>query len=357
MSFSLRADKFPNQIRYSVLSSSLANSNQINAAKLTFEAASTQGVDKQTLGQILVLEKDEKSSILGRYFTTLVTQRMDKFNAYQLKSNDLGQTTIADRLPALGAIPDENFVAHEQVDRYASVRVLLQTRLISQLIARSWLPDSNEETLAIRYLFLTVGQEADTYIGPDINDHPELTLSDCVENLIKIREREIIALHRKCQKGESDKIFNGNNILVPGFMNWSSLRLSLLMAGQAYLKENDTYIPLSESIFGAYEIAQLYSFKVSWSTFVGTIDEFASPYTSQYQYPPAQEITVPYPPRPDLKGGFNLSEQQLEEWASAKLGKPGTDESPWPFYPGPSDDDDTVKFHVPPFPYLPLSSC
>jgi len=374
MPCSFRADMFPNQVQFSHLPKTLAHPDLINA--LRHGGTTTKNTD-ETLCQILIVEKNEMSSP-GNYKTTLVTHKKKKFKKYKLhKLHPDSEESVADRLPADGAKPDPDFfktkteddISEDDISKYTSVRILLQTRLISQLIAQSWLPDKGKNE-AIKYLFLTGCQPPDSYHGPDEADNPIFDHVDDFDrhaadkwsdNLCKAMHK-LIKSYASGNKSSQDKLKNQDessqdelkNILVPGFQNWWSLRLSLLLAGQAYLKEEETYIPLSDSIFGAYEIAQLYSFNVSWSTFVGVIEELPKLGTPQYQYPPAQQITIPYPPRPTLNE-YTLSEGEICRWAEAKLGKPGIHEDDLQFY-SPEQNDKTVKYHVPPFPYLPLSS-
>lgn len=311
------------------------------------DSQTTKGSDNETVCQILIVEKNAQKLFPNNYTTTLLTHKKETFEAYPLKSGLGEYKTVADRLPAVGAKPRLDFVTPEEdISKYTSIRMLLQGRLISQLIAKSWLPDKNEESQAIKYLFLTVGQEPDRYDGPDEDDDQKLARDKYFENLCRARD-EVINLYGTKSPSQASKL---KGILVPGLRNWSGLRVALLLAGQAYLKEGETYSPLCDSIFGAYEIAQLYSFKVSWSSFVGTLEELTKVGASPYQYAPAHEITIPYPPRPPLDG-FTLSGEQIEQWATAKL-----DEEPWPFYPGVDDQQDTVKYHASPFPYMPLST-
>jgi hypothetical protein len=311
------------------------------------ESETAKGSDNETVCQILIVEKNEQKPFPSNYTTTLLTHKKERFKTYTLKSEQGEYQTVADRLPAVGAKPKLDFASPEEdISRYVTVRTLLQGRFISQLIAKSWLPDKNEISSAIRYLFLTVGQEPERYEGPDDDDDKKLDRDEYFDNLCKTRD-EIINLSSTKSPSQASKF---KRIIVPGLRNWSGLRLALLLAGQAYLKEDETYIPLCDSIFGAYEIAQLYSFKVSWSTFFGAVEELPKVGASPYQYAPAQEVTIPYPPRPPLDE-FTLSGKQIEQWATAKL-----DEEPWSFYPTPSDEQDTVKYHAPPFPYMPLTS-
>lgn len=349
MRCSFRADMFTNRVKVSHLPNTLAHPDLINALQ---DGGKTRNLSNETLCQILILEKNQ-NSFPGAYKTTLVTHKKAEFQNYKLKSSNGEPKSVADRLPAAGAKPDPAFITptDDKISQYTSVRILLQTRLISQLIAQSWLPDNGEENEAIKYLFLTVNQPPDSYNGPDNRDNQIFDGGQGFDNLCKARDELIKSYASGNQSSQAEL----KEILVPGLLNWWGLRLSLLLAGQAYLKEKETYIPLSDSIFGAYEIAQLYSFDVSWSTFIGVIEELPKLGTPQYQYPPAQKITIPYPPRPSLDG-FTLSKDEITQWATAKLGKPGTDEGPWTFYPGPNDEPNTVKYHVPPFPYLPLSS-
>ncbi|MEI2582033.1 hypothetical protein [Scytonema sp. PRP1] len=69
--------------------------------------------------------------------------------------------------------------------------------------------------------------------------------------------------------------------------------------------------------------------------------------------PPYTKVTLGYPPRPTL-GKYTVTEEQVENWALA-----GEYDKLLPFYPrldSPDWKNKQLKFVVPPYPYIPLSS-
>ena len=145
-----------------------------------------------------------------------------------------------------------------------------------------------------------------------------------------------------------------SSIILPDGLNWQYIRLSLLCAGQAYLKtdEND-YQRINEPIMSTYDICVNYAFTtVSWSEYIATSAELVQP--GHNQIPPYYKVTFPYPPRPNMDEYSLLSEEDIYTWANAQ-----EQDGELPFYPAKEKGNyvsDLVGNVLPPYPYIPPTS-
>ncbi|NER84558.1 MAG: hypothetical protein F6K42_34565 [Leptolyngbya sp. SIO1D8] len=258
--------------------------------------------------------------------TTLITKTKDEskssdfpviiYDAISQSWKNAG--TIGEKLPTAGAIPDQEFSnllgngnKNLGLAEYSTVRFLLQTRRVSQLVARTWLsPRQFDNEWERHNIELTRDLILSSNLEPDYYE-PQGVLDDI-----------------RSQSPKTDYI------IEPGMLNFDGIRLSLLLAGQAYrwvekgTYNNDIegYLQICDSILSTYEIVYEYAWRVSWDTFYASRVDVAQP--GLKPRPPYYEVTLAYPPKPDTSEGSPLTEEKIKRWgfASEKQGD-------FPFYP------------------------
>lgn len=251
--------------------------------------------------------------------------------------------------------------------QHSTVRFLLQCRKLSQLVTSAWLDDDQIpenksdkiQTLKKILASYNIIPKA-ALLNADGQEVPKLNLSGLPE------PSEI--------EGKISEI-NGENKYLSDYLiksthkSFSSISLSLLLCGQVcYSRKNDdNQWTMIEPIFSTYEMVQEYALDVSWDTFYATRSDIS--HAGGTPTPPYTHVTLGIPPKPNE---FSLGKKQIEEWVTAKdYDKKDYDEkdndeqdndeqdNQYPFYP-PKDSDDwktqQLKFVVPPFPYIPLST-
>ena len=274
-------------------------------------------------------------------------------------------------LPTKGAKVEEDFVK-PRTGR--SVRYLLTTRLLSQMIALTWLdgrediPGYTSEQIDLientwkfhnvlpDFYFLHSDPEDSTqYV---LKPFDEFTLGQlliesiedpsCMSNDIE---------DPSCMSNDEDYSSKppGVSHEAMAFIKTSTsrgffaLRIALLLAGQAYYADcSGKYKAICESIFSTTEIVEVFAFSdVPWDKFTGGTLEIAG------NIPPHTVVTLPYPPRPS---DYNLKEDHIRRWAVAPLDA----DSEFPFYPQNPSLDWTFsrpQFVTSPYPYIPVSTC
>ncbi|NEN92518.1 MAG: hypothetical protein F6K48_27895 [Okeania sp. SIO3H1] len=234
--------------------------------------------------------------------------------------------------------------------RYTTVRSLLQSRKLSQVITSTWLAQKDRKTELTKKIFDTCPTLPENVwiLGADKQCHD----SHIKESVDKIEE----------QKELSSFIIRRDST------SYQSICLALLLAGQAYYKNGDKYELICDSIVSTYEIIWEFGFGLSWDDFYGSRRDVAEPGLNPA--PPYNTITLPYPPKPDKD---SLEQKNIEEWARAKdlvdrgefdrawSGDPQYKNYKYPFYPlwNPSEQKwvgDELKFIAPAYPYIALTS-
>jgi hypothetical protein len=333
-------------------------SNYQSLLPSNFPTAQTLGdLDKRSstdkLFQLLIVEEMNKKSpnqSLG-ITTTLLTGTLEtlkkKTSLEPLKLPSRGVLLHDKFLPINNQDQQEDEREDNQAKRYG-VRMLLQARKLSQLITKSWLSENqgkdekdNKKFRIIRKLFLTANLQPEQYDGKDIDGNEIKGINDLQK------------LNPSVSDAKAD-------IILPSRLNWSHLRLSLLFAGQAYMKDDESgeLTPLCEPILSTYEIVNLYAFKLVWNDFAAYREELIQP--GILQVPPYNLVTVPYPPRPNTNEFTQLTDEMIQAWAYAEEGVPQGEQlesEKFPFYPLKGEPEDKVNYVVPPYPYLPLSCC
>lgn len=219
----------------------------------------------------------------------------------------------------------------------STVYFLLQTRKLSQMIAYTWLepekiPDEMKAKVnLVRKILRFPHQKVCTYW---LDQEGEERISE-------------IDLSRKLLVDSKTHTKKYSWLIQPDNINYDFIALALLLCGQAFYKdENGQFAHIWEPIGSIYQLIFEYGLDVSWELFHGVMTEIG--HTGKDF--PAGKITVPYPPRPSE---FNVSQSDIETWATAK-----EHDGPYPFYPSQDSEDwknHQLKHVYPPSPYIPLS--
>jgi hypothetical protein len=321
----------------------------VNDQELPDPKSSNQ--EDSSLGQILKVKNKAQSPTndpdLGIEIT-LITDTLEKLN--QLLEKQPGKcllptpgAVLADGFQKKFPICDPNQNTEQQLcnmARYNQVRMLLVARKMSQLVAKTWLDlktlenEEKEKFSLIRKVILKGNQPPSLSSVEDSEGNNKYNLKEIASKL---------------------KLAQSSTIILPGRLNWQSINLNLLLAGQVYLEKDDgTLSLLSEPILSTYEAVNMYAFKLVFNDFVSYAEELQKPGLSSV--PPYLLWTFPYPPRPKIDESTELTYEMIESWAYAP-DEEQPDQNPnncqsLPFY---SPDYNKVKYVVPPYPYMPLS--
>ncbi len=295
------------------------------------------------LYQALIVEETEVTETnMHGIKTTLLT-----------KTKEGLPSEIQSAFPSDGVLLDPNFPPSDKGGGHnivrATAKLLLKYRKISQLVAKSWLPATvNPLYPFIKKLILTAD------VIPDLfeTDLPEYHINTSKEHYINCSDKERLFMLASGESQNQTDLYS--TIIQPFQWNWHLMRLSLMLAGQAFLKDGNTYTPISEPILSTYEICVFAAItKVSWSEYIAVFDEVAEPGLNQL--PPYYKVKFPYPPKPaeDL-----LPQSYIQDWAEAT--EYVKDGEKLPFYPAQDSDDnfqsDLVQNVLPPYPYIPSTS-
>lgn len=322
--------------------------------------------DDNKVFQILAVREDKDCS--QGIHTTLLTKPKSAFPPnVQERLPSIGVTIKDDFLPIItpGSKPPE--VNKLNVAERDSVAVLLKARKLSQLMSQSWLPNESINNKLIRSLILTANLEPDDYVT-DIPSELKTTID------IKEKDQGVLDLYilatdlRKKEKKKknsstdsstpppSDSRLDRSHLILPDGLNWQLIRVALLVAGLAYIEEENEqgekiYTPICDPIASTYDICVYVAFTmVSWSDYVSQRLEFIQP--GRNARPPYFKVDLPYPPKL-LNDSTGLQEEDIKTWAYAP-----DEGNPLPFYPekeGSEYVSKLVKNVVPPYPYIPLS--
>ncbi len=250
-------------------------------------------------------------------------------------------------LPSKGVLVDDEFVSPTTIGKYSTVRFLLQCRKLSQMMVYTWIDETNIqearkklEVKLIREIFHSYNIIPDTYF-----------LDEQEPNFISSKKLAI-----KILQADDDDV---SYLIKPQSIGYSSIRLDMLLCGQAYYKTPDmeqyrkigaSIAGLENGIFSTYEMIWEYAMNVSWDTFIATRIDISQ--SGRTPNPPYTQVTLGYPPRPEANK-FNVTSEQMKNWAFAD--DSGED---FPFYPKRSSaawQNKQLQYIIPPYPYLPLS--
>ncbi|MBW4506207.1 MAG: hypothetical protein KME64_06820 [Scytonematopsis contorta HA4267-MV1] len=263
---------------------------------------------------------------------------------------------LSSYLPLPGVVFPEGFIKTlsnansnqtELGNFYPSIRVILQSRKLSQLIARTWwtyleakktdlwdkftagewddIPSQILDGLIAREIFLVAGG------SPPDNPNPE---DPSIYNPLKSQEDATGTRARF--------------LILPTSKAWQGIALSLLSSGQAYYlnKKENKYHQVAESVLSTGEIVFNYSLESDWSIFQGQFKELIISQESPWM---VYQVVMPYPPIPSSE---QLDAIDIKKWAEAE-----EDGGDFPFY---KKQDVTylidVDYFRSPYPYIPLST-
>lgn len=283
----------------------------------------------------------------------LDSETIEKLKDYPKKGDD---NQLSSYLPFPGVVFPEDFIKILSNDNsnqtelgnfYPSIRIILQTRKLSQLIARTWWT----------YLEAKKTNLWDKFTAGEWNDIPLQILDGLIA-------REIFLVAGGDSPGnpnpEDPSIYNplkpqdvtdkgARFLILPTSKAWQGIALSLLSSGQAYYlnKKENKYHQIAESVLSTGEIVFNYSLESDWSIFQGQFKELITSQESPWM---VYQTVMPYPPIPSSE---QLDPNDIKKWAEAE-----ESEGDFPFYKkkGKSYLID-VDYFRPPYPYIPVSTC
>ncbi len=300
----------------------------------------------------------EDSNIDGFAGFELDQQTIDKLSDYPRHGRDK-ENKLSSYLPSMGVMLEPEFINtfctqnNDPVglgNFYVTMRLLLHSRKISQLIAKTWCiyleakGDTSEEkflngewdNIDTDILDGLIAREIFLYGGADSPDYPDDSESSNVYSPLK-----------PGLDGDKKRF-----LILPNSKAWQGISLSLLLAGQAYYKVKeggkDKYHQIHPSILSTGEITMQYTLEVDWSRFTADIKEVIISNEKPWV---AYHVLMPYPPIPD-----DADKIKIRTWAEAK--EDPEEENQFPFY----KKDKNGKYLIdvdcfrPPYPYIPLSS-
>ncbi|MFK0733011.1 MAG: hypothetical protein ACIWVG_17970, partial [Gloeotrichia echinulata HAB0833] len=258
------------------------------------------GNDDNDLFQILTIDE-----IDGEFTINLVYGRKEYF-----RNHYPGVDT--DKLPTKGTKVKQEFVKTSKY-KYPTIRFLLQSRKLSQMMASTWLDLGKlnlqeytssffKKVKCVKKIFGSYNIAPDTFYefsGENENHESRMTMTNLTRLLLNNQEHT-------------------DWLIKPGSLGYSSISLALLLCGQAYYRTTDEsgnkkWEIIWESIFSTYEMIWEYALELSWDTFYATRKDVSQ--SMGKPRPPFTQVTLGYPPRPSE---FNLDEESIQDWAFAK---------------------------------------
>ncbi|MCM0593942.1 MAG: hypothetical protein ACSI46_06500 [Gloeotrichia echinulata DVL01] len=344
--------------------------------------------------QILLVEPCSK--IPGRHIkTTIIVGQRQKstgdtkdFSTYKLDQNTINKLTdypkppdfdkdnisIGTYLPSPGVFFPEGFIQSLKTNNslnpielnnfYETTRSQLQTRKVSQLIAKTWNAylDAKKNPTPCKKTLWDSFKEGEW----DLFDNNKCNIN-ILDGLIA---REIFLAEHNTSSDHLEpgnlniyyplkSQFNGQHtrfLISPNSKAWEGITLSLLLAGQAYYKIGTApglYHQISQPILSTGEIVIRYGVNVSWDRFKGELREqglISGNNSIAYQ------VIIPYPPIPSEE---NLNRDELKQWADAEDDPDTNVDKKLPFYHKDNQGNYLVdaQYFSPPYPYIPLSTC
>ena len=288
-------------------------------------------------------------------------------------------------LPSPGVLVKKGFLTgRDDLSRaeFSTVRFLLQSRKLSQIMTKTWLDDSDYfsscinvdkedpkkimEEKRIKYinkifqLFDYKPQELSLLVEGNKGIEKETLTRDRV--LIKLLSPDTAVL-------ESNRDNNNLNFSYDLQKDYTkALILELFLSGQAYIVDdtNLTLQRLNEPIFSTYELIWEYELDLSWDTYYAKREDIARPGYRQIKPQALTRVILGLPAKPNDQ---SLKCEEIIKWVYAKEeheeknafsvpGAPKGGETEFPFYPeeGSSNwKNKQVKNVFPPYPYMILS--
>ncbi|NEQ71580.1 MAG: hypothetical protein F6K21_40090 [Symploca sp. SIO2D2] len=252
---------------------------------------------------------------------------------------------------------------------YTTMRFLLHSRKISQLVAKTWWAyldakektDFHGESLWTKFCD---GKWQEIYeVDSNILDGliaREIFLYGGADSPDNIYDEDVylpLKPHENPNKSEDQKKMRF--LILPTSKAWQGISLSLLLAGQAYymIQEGSRakLHQINPSILSTGEITMQYTLEVDWNRFYGDIKEII--FSNEKPWI-GYHVVMPYPPIP---AEANIAE--INRWAFAYDELPDSvndsDERKYfPFYKKDKNSDKyliDVDYFRPPYPYIPLT--
>lgn len=292
-----------------------------------------------------------------------------------------------DYLPSPGVKVKTSFLGEDQntdlkYAEFSTVRFLLQSRKLSQIMTKTWLDDSDYfsscinvdkedpkkimEEKRIKYinkifqLFNYKPQELSLLVEGNKGIEKETLTRDRV--LIKLLSPDTAVL-------ESNRDNNNLNFSYDLQKDYTkALILELFLSGQAYIVDdtNLTLQRLNEPIFSTYELIWEYELDLSWDTYYAKREDIARPGYRQIKPQALSRVILGLPAKPNDQ---SLKCEEIIKWVYAKEeheeknafsvpGAPKGGETEFPFYPEEGSEEwknKQVKNVFPPYPYIILS--
>ncbi len=250
-------------------------------------------------------------------------------------------------LPSPGVKVDPQFIplsqSMDQRERgiFSTVRFLLQSRKLSQMMAFTWVkenevPENKKIPVKlVRKIFHSYNIIPDTRWLNNGKLSPKLENKELAQNLLNVDNSYLYYL------------------IKPEYISYSSIPLALLLSGQAYYKykDNPQWNRIWQPIYSTYEMIWEYALDISWDSYYATRVDISQ--TGITPNPPYTKVTLGYPARPQISE-YSLTETEIQEWAFAD----DYDNDKLPFYPpqdSPEWKNKQLKYVVSPYPYIPLS--
>nr|AEH57223.1 putative precursor peptide [Prochloron didemni P3-Solomon] len=268
------------------------------------EESNSANPDENLFFQILVFEDPDFDNISEEKPQLVYGKKKDLVKYYDIKEEE-------NALPTYGVKVDESFTKLDsdlkdvQQAKHATVRFLLQTRRLSQMLALTWIDKKDEEytnlsnsqreiAALVKRIFDSYNLLPETYLLKDLDQGPKK------EDLSNINTH-----------------LNNKNpyIKETSTRGFTSISLSLLLAGQAYYgSKQHGYKPIFKSIFSTYEMIWEYALDITWDSFYASRVELTQAGGSNPK-PPYYLVEIPYPPKPSEQ---NLPSEYIRKWATAK---------------------------------------
>ncbi|MEI2582032.1 hypothetical protein [Scytonema sp. PRP1] len=249
----------------------LKNLNSITSVTREVEGSqitSKKRVTDEKYFQIFLVEinKDSKDVDFSNLFEMEQSGYVTTKLVYGKKKDLISRYLGVNCLPSQGVKIDTNFSTSSSSDNdeqdnsiQHTVRILLQGRKISQMMAVTWLEAERikkytpEQVGLVRGILNSYNIVTDTHWLRDNNEiSPKLASKELARSLSDV-ENEYL-----------------DYLIKPEYANYNSIRLALLLSGQAYYKykDNSRCNRIWEPIFSTYEMVWRHAFDVSWDTFI-----------------------------------------------------------------------------------------
>lgn len=266
--------------------------------------------------------------------------------------------------PTEGVKVRPDFVNKEEPE-FPTIRFLLQSRKLSQLLTYTWIKQSDSEIEESKKLKIKLAKRIlDSYnISPYrtifIKRESESNFTETeILDYINLKEK-LLAIDKESQKYPEDL---GSFLIKLESRSYNSIQLALLSSGNAYCRECNKITRIAEPIFSNYEIVWENAFEISWDSFYSSQEDVSE--SGQNPQPPYHTLIIGYPPRPSK---FTVNQKTLKDWAMS--GESEEDckvqkYTNYPFYPKKynRNGEETAEWKnkkldyiVPPHPYIPVT--